>query len=491
MSSSNSDDEKATIPSPSEDEFLVKWDDNDHLNPQNLPVVRKWLITVAVCVGALAVTCGSSIYSAIYDQIIAEFHSSQEVVTLGLSLFVIGLAGGPMFVSPLSEFYGRRFIYIISMILYFIWNIPCATAQNMQTLLIGRFFDGLCGSAFMSVAAGTVTDLFAPQDIQAPMILFTITPFLGPVLGPLLGGFINSYVSWRWTFYVMLIWTGILSGVLIFVPETYAPVLLSQKAAAMRKSTGNESYYSASEKTRASRPLSVALKESLYRPFQLLFLEPMCTLLCIYSALLLGILYLFFGAFPLVFTTNHGFNLWQNGLTFLGLVVGQFLAAALNPFFRKNYLRLVAEQRAKEKEGEQQRPAPEFRLPPAIVGGILVPLSLFWFGWTTYSSVHWIVPIIGSVFFGTGMFLAFQGIWTFLVDAYPSYAASALAANVCARCVCAAAFPLFGDQMYTNLGYQWASSLLAFLALAMMPFPYLFYRYGKAIRARSKFAFSS
>jgi MFS family permease len=264
------------------------------------------------------------------------------------------------------------------MILYLIWNIPCATAQNIETLLIGRFFDGLGGSAFMSVAAGTIADLFPPHEIQAPMMLFTLSPFLGPVLGPLLGGFINSYVSWRWTFYVMLIWSGILSVVFIFVPETYHPVLLSQKAAAVRKSTGNELYYSASERARASRPLSKVLVESLYRPFQLLFLEPMCTLLCIYSALLLGILYLFFGAFPLVFTTNHGFNLWQTGLTFLGLVIGQFLAVLVNPLFRRHYLRLVAEQRAKSgKEGEKQKPEPEFRLPPAIVGGILVPISLF------------------------------------------------------------------------------------------------------------------
>lgn len=492
MSSSVSDEEKAKIPPTSNDEFLVKWDgDNDPLNPRSLPALRKWLITACVCIGSLAVTCESSIYTSLYEQIEEEFHCSQEVVTLGLSLFVIGLAGGPMVVSPMSEFYGRRHIYIISMFSFLVWNIPCAVAQNIQTLLIGRFFDGLVGSAFMSVAGGTVADLFDPHEIQKPMMLFTLAPFLGPVLGPLIGGFICSFASWRWTFYVMLIWTGILSIVFIFVPETYHPVLLAKKAAAMRKSTGNDAYYSASERARASRPLRVALIQGLYRPFQLLFLEPMCTLLCIYSALLLGILYLFFGAFPLIFRTNHGFNLWQTGLTFLGLVVGQVLAVIINPFFRKNYLRLVAKQRVEAgvKEGEQLKPEPEFRLPPAILAAVLVPISLFWFGWTTYSSVHWIVPIIGSIFFGTGIFLAFQGIWTFLVDAYPAYAASALAANVCARCIFAAAFPLFGDQMYTNLGYQWASSLLAFLALAMMPFPYLFFRYGKAIRARSKFAF--
>lgn len=161
-------------------------------------------------------TMSSSIYGSTYIQLTAKFHVSQEVVTLGLSFFVIGLAIGPMVVSPLSEvsyslsahslynviltditqFYGRRPIYLLSMLFFLIWTIPCAVAQNIQTMLIARFFSGLSGSAFMSVAGGSVSDLFLPKEIQAPMMLFAIAPFAGPVLGPLVGGFINQYTSW-------------------------------------------------------------------------------------------------------------------------------------------------------------------------------------------------------------------------------------------------------------------------------------------------------
>jgi hypothetical protein len=123
--------------------------------------------------------------------------------------------------------------------------------------------------------------------------------------------------------------------------------------------------------------------------------------LCTYTALVLGILYLFFGAFPLVFKTNHDFELWQTGLTFLGLVVGLLVGFLMNPLWYRNYLRLV--RNAREKNGgKESKPDPEFRLPPAIAGAVLIPVGLFWFGWTTYRGVHWIVPIIGSVFFGTG-----------------------------------------------------------------------------------------
>ncbi|TVY78381.1 Efflux pump atB [Lachnellula suecica] len=481
------DEEKRQPPTLGE-AFLVEWDgDSDPLNPRSFSLVRKWLYVFIVAAGSLLVTCTSSLYASCYEQLMAEFHCSQEVATLGLSIFVIGIAIGPMIMSPLSEFFGRRPIYLPSMLFFLIWLIPCAVAQNIETLLVARFFNGLAGSAFLSVAGATVGDLFSPGQMQAPMMLFTIGPFLGPVLGPLIGGFINQFAYWRWSFYVLLIWTGIILICLLFVPETYHPVLLHKKAAALRKSTGNSAYHSLSEDARASKSLSQALVVSLYRPFQLLFLDPMVLSLCLYTAVILGILYLFFGAFPLVFHNNHDFVLWQTGLTFIGLTVGMFIGCLLNPFWNRNYVHLVNGQREKNG-GKSFKPDPEFRLPPAIAGAPLIPIGLFWFGWTSYRSVHWIVPIIGSVFFGAGNFMVFSGIWTFLVDAYPTYAASALAANAFARCMFAAAFPLFGNQMYNKLGYQWASSLLAFLTLAMMPFPYLFFRYGKTLRARSKFA---
>jgi MFS family permease len=247
-------------------------------------------------------------------------------------------------------------------------------------------------AAFLTVAAGTVTDLFAPAHIQAPMMLFTISPFIGPTLGPLLGGFINQFGTWRWTFYILLIWSAVMLACVIIVPETYHPVLLARKSAALRESTGNPAYKSASELANTNKSIPKAIQHSIYKPFQLLFLEPMVLCLCIYSALLLGILYLFFGAFPLVFRSNHGFELWQTGLTFLGLAFGQILGMFSNPFWRWNYLRLV--QNWKERQSEESskvssKPDPELRLPPAITGGVLVPIGLFvGFSYSYYTFVY-------------------------------------------------------------------------------------------------------
>jgi MFS family permease len=89
-----------------------------------------------------------------------------------------------------------------------VWQIPCAAAQNIQTLLVGRFLAGFSGSAFLSVAGGSITDIWNKSEVSWPMELYTVGPFLGPTVGPLIGGFINYNVSWRWTFYVIIVWAS-------------------------------------------------------------------------------------------------------------------------------------------------------------------------------------------------------------------------------------------------------------------------------------------
>ncbi|KAF1998485.1 MFS general substrate transporter [Amniculicola lignicola CBS 123094] len=495
----NQDDEgdEETVRRPSNSrgataEFTVSWDgDADPGNPRSMSKARRWMIVLIVSSSSLCVTCTSSLYTSTYSQLIPEFHSSRLVCTLGLSLFVAGLGTGPMLLSPLSEFYGRRPIYLCSFTFFLIWMIPCALAKNMATMLVSRFLDGLAGSAFLSVAGGTVGDMYAKHELSAPMMVYTAAPFIGPEMGPLIGGFIVENTTWRWCFYVLLIWVGAqLMLIVFFVPETYHPVLLRNKAIRLRKETGNSQWIAPIEKMQ--RSVTKTVLWSCIRPFQLLVLEPMCLNLCILSAIFLGILYLFFGAFPLVFENNHGFTISQVGISFLGLFCGMLLGIASDPLWKGNYNRLVRQR--EEQGGEPGGSEPEFRLPPTIFGAILVPVALFGFGWTTYSSV---IPIIFSAIFGIGygfpspfpdmQVLSISSLTT-LFDVYPLYAASALAANSFARSYFAAAFPLFGVQMYNNLGYQWATTLLAFLALAMAPFPYFFMRYGKRLRGNSRFA---
>ncbi|TQN72800.1 Efflux pump atB, partial [Colletotrichum shisoi] len=367
--------------------------DSDPMSPRSLSSFRKWLIVSIVSCASFCV----SIYTSTYAQMDAEFGNSRIVGTLGLSVFVLGISLGPMFLSPLSEFYGRRPIYIVSWSMYVVWIIPSAVAKNIATMIVARFLDGLSGSAFLAVSGGTVSDLFARHELQAPMLMYSLAPFIGPCIGPLIGGFVNYNANWRWTYYVMIIWAfALLVAIGVFVPETYHPIVLRSKARKMRKETGDERWKAPVEKSTKSVIKTIGI--SLKRPFQLLFFEPMVLSLDIFSAILLGILYLFFGAFPLVFTNIHGFNLWQVGLTFLGILVGMFLAAATDPLWHHIRSQLMAHL---EKEtGVEGASEPEFRLPPVICGAFLCPIGILWFGWSL--DVHWIMPVIGSAIFGAG-----------------------------------------------------------------------------------------
>lgn len=212
---------------------------------------------------------------------------------------------------------------------------------------------------------------------------------------------------------MLLIWSGTTClAIVLGVPETYNPVLLRHKAREMRAATGDSSWKSGMEVT--ERSVYGVLLNSLYRPFLMLFLDPMCFCLCLLSAILLGILYLFFGAFNLVFGTIYGFSLWQIGLSFLGILAGMLAAVATISYWQRLYMK--RSQAHMEQTGASE-PEPEFRLPPTIIGAWCCVIGLFWFAWTIYPTIHWIVPILGTSFFGMGIILVYVGIFAFLVDA--------------------------------------------------------------------------
>ncbi|KFZ12709.1 hypothetical protein V501_04085 [Pseudogymnoascus sp. VKM F-4519 (FW-2642)] len=416
---------------------------SDRQDPRNFSKAKKWIIVIVLSLSSASVACDSALYTTTYDQIMDEFHCSKLTATAGLSTFILGMGISPLFLSPLSEVSAPSPLPLI-------WLVLCAVAKNIQTMVIARLLGGLSGAAFLSVAGASVGDLFDHHELQFPMTIYSGIQFMGPELGPIVGGFINYNATWHWTYYFMLIWTGFaLVLTLVFVPETYHPVLLLKRAEKLRKETGDDRYHVGSGLRRTKSVLET-ITWSFLRPLEMLLFEPMCLSLCLAIGILFGI--------------------------------------STTPYWQKNYQQLVKNRHT--EASEDGKPEPEYRLPQVIVGSVLVPAGLFWFGFTTYTSVHWIVPVIGSGLFGMGcsVFLSFSGTWTFLVDAYPLYAASALAANSFARSTFAAIFPLFGIQMYERLGFDWATAVLAFITLAMVPFPFIFFKYGKKIRGKSRFA---
>ena len=191
-----------------------------------------------------------------------------------------------------------------------------------------------------------------------------------------------------------------------------------------------------------------------------------------------------FAAFPIVFQQQRHWSEGIGGLSFLGVMFGMISAVCYSIWDNHRYIRVENFHKAKGARGAP----PEARLPPSMIGAVCIPVGLFIFAWTNYPSIHWIVCIIFTAPFGFGMVLVFLSVFNYLIDSYTIYAASVLAANSVLRSTFGAVFPLFTTHMYNNLGIHWASSIPAFLALACLPFPFLFYTYGPQIRKSCKFA---
>lgn len=362
-----------------------------------------------------------------------------------------------------------------------VFNAGAAGSQNIQTLIILRFFAGAFGSSPLTNAGGVIADMFNADQRGLAMSVFAAAPFLGPTIGPIVGGFVGETIGWRWVEGVMAIFTGVLWIVgALTIPETYAPVILRRRAAKMSKMTGKV-YKSKIEAERGVKTVGAEFKVALSRPWILLFKEPIVLLLSIYMAIIYGTLYMMFAAFPIVFQEERGWSEGIGGLAFCGIAVGMIIAVIGTIPDNGRYKRTAA-------ASPDGIAPPEARLPPALIGSIALPVGLFWFAWTNYPSIHWIVCIIGSAPFGFGMVLVFLSIMNYLIDSYTIYAASVLAANSVLRSLFGAIFPLFTTYMYDNLGIHWASSIPAFLALMCVPFPFLFYKYGPAIRSRCKYA---
>jgi hypothetical protein len=280
----------------------------------------------------------------------------------------------------------------------------------------------------------------------------------------------------------MAIWAGVMLIVAgCLVPETYPPVLLRKRAARLSKLKGKV-YRSRTDIDQGKVSLGEAFSTGLKRPWVLLFSEPIVLLLSLYHAIIYGILYMLFGAFPIVYRQGRGWNEGISGLPFVAVAVGVVLAIAYVIIFdNKMYMKKVVASGVGYT-------TPEARLPMCIVGGIALPIGLFWFAWTNSPSLPWAASVVGSIPFGFGMVLIFLSIMNYLIDSYTIFAASVLAGNGIIRSVFGAAFPLFTKQMYDSLGIHWASSIPAFLAVACIPLPFFFYKYGAAIRKKCKYA---
>ncbi|KAM3084051.1 hypothetical protein ACMFMG_001841 [Clarireedia jacksonii] len=484
---------------------IITFHPGDPQNPRNFSLWRKWAIVSSITLIDLTVSWGASGYSPATAKLTEAFHVSSEIGVLGLSLYVLGLAFGPMTLAPLSEYYGRTYLYIVPYGVFLLFLLGTALVQSIGGFLVLRFFSGLFASVTIANFGGTIADLWPRDQIGPAMSIFLWAAVCGSPSGYFLMSFVAQYRGWRDVFWALLgicggFWLILVVVLVGFKNETRHSVLLRQRAARLNKESGAEVATVPEEMRR--KTLGQLFKETLSRPFRFLATETVIIFAALYNGFLYGISFLFNSAFNLVFgKKGHGFNTIGVGLAFLGLIIGISLGPIINIWQERYYQRRIRAAQESTQTSEESlqgetsqddrfKNIPEARVQLSKIAAVLLPISLFWFAWTAPPQyhIHWIVPILATSLFGYSFYTLILMTYLYVEDSYMVFSASALAGVGLIRNLAGAGFPLFGSQMFENEGYNWAGSILAFLAMVLVPIPFVLERWGPRIRARSPWA---
>lgn len=361
---------------------------------------------------------------------------------------------GPLLFAPLSEVYGQLIIYHVCNIGFTAFHAACALANSLPSLIVFRFLAGFFGSCAQTNGGGSFADMVPAERRGSSLGAFAVGPLLGPVIGPIADGFLGSARGWRWVFWLMTIVAGATTiATLALGKETFGPVIVQRKVRRLREETGNPKY-----RLEEEIPPSEIFRLAISRPLKLLARSPISATSALYVAVVYGYQYLMFSSITVVFTEQYHFASNLVGLVFFGFAIGSLNGI---PFIGLSSDRAIKRQ----MEIDGGKPEPEARITLVPFGGVLLPIGLFWNGWTAEYNVHWIVPVIGLGIIGLGSIMIFMSTVLCLIGVFGMNAASALAANTLVRSLGGGCLPLAGLTLYENLGPGWGNSILGFIAV--------------------------
>ena len=462
-------------PEASCDAIWVDFPPGDGENPLNFSKTRKWCITILGVLFTAEVAATASAYVPGIPSMERDLNiTNHELSLLGIAVYPLGFSLPPLVLAPLSEVFGRNPMYLVCHLCYTVLFVGLGLAKNTPTMIVLRFLQGAFGSTGSTMVGGSISDIWVSSERGQPMALFATAAIFGTGIGPVWAGWVeqNTNLGWRWIAYIQAIYTGfILILLLLFLGETRGSIILTRRAAKLRKSTGDQRYKARAELERAS--LSLLIKNSLTRPLIFLVKEPIVTFFSLWIAFTWGFMYMLLSSIGLI-TAQHSFTPGETGLVFISIAAAGILGNLINPIQERLYAKHYPTK------------GPEARLYLACAGAIFFPIGCFIYAWTSFPHTNIAGPVVGVTTLMVSIYHIYLSVFNYLADSYLAYASSALAAQSFARNIFAFIFPLFVQYMYKGMGYQWASTLSGLLGAVLGAVPFVLFFYGERIRAKSK-----
>ncbi|QSZ35756.1 hypothetical protein DSL72_006878 [Monilinia vaccinii-corymbosi] len=459
-----------------EEYILLHFADGDAENPFNWPAGRKIFITLLLCMMTLFIGLATTAYSSGITRMCEDFGVSTTLGQLGLFCFNMACALAPLFLAPFCELVGRKVIYTGAYAGFIIVFIGLALGKNIATILVMRTLSGFFGCVGTILVGGTFSDMYKPDARAIPMACFAYVAILGTVGAPIYAGFIDQAIGWRWIEGIQgLANLPLLAAILLFFRETRGGVTLHKRAKQLRVATGDQRYKA--DMDLEAKDLKEMLHNSSVKAVKMLATEPVVFAFGLYIAFAWFVTFLFLSVIPITFQEHHGWGEGVAGLPYISLCIGVTIAFCLNFLQIKKYQSFTAD-----------KVLPEHRLYGAMCGACFLPIGLFIYSFTQYGFITWVAPAIALAPISMGIFFIFEATYSYTADCYGENSSSAIAGQGLMRNTLGAVAPLFASQFFHNVGSQYAGLILAIAGTVLTFIPFIMFKYGHLLRARSKLA---